>query len=449
MEYYIYPIIGAVAIGVIILIAKLVGSSAKIEKARSQIKHGDYKSAEKILKKMINRDPADSKAYFYLGIAYKQQKMYEWAINQLKKVVALQKFDIELQEPKIREELASLYLLLGRKKEAKQELLLNINENPDDYQSLYKLGEIFLSSNDYKRAIHYLEKAYKNNPIHSGVLELLGISYFEARNYKESKGYLDKVATKDPTNYKAFFYLGRIYEHFHKYKEAIQAYDKAMLSSEYRLQSMLQKGFCLKEMKDFANALHTLEIAEKNIKVNNSLVGLSIRYNLAQIYEEKKDIISAIKQWENIMKAKSDYKDVALKLSYYEDLRGNDKLKDFFTASKDEFTDLCKKIITSINHSISTITFSKGVLCEAEIIETVGEWVSSKRIKKFLRIYRQSEPITDKDIKTLVEKVKTGGFDTGICMTISSFTKLALDIAKENEIKIYDKNKFSQIINKI
>ena len=237
MEYVIYPIVGSLAIIIIIVIVVLMRSGTKIEKAIAYINAEDYKTAMKVLKRIVNSKPDDHIAHYYLGIAYKGSEMWEWALNEFRRVISLQKFDINIKETAIRDNIAEIYLKIGQAKEALKELLLNAKDEQNNHLTFYKLGIIYINLNNHEQAINYLLKANSLNSDHADTINALGTSYYELKRYVDAKNHLELAIKKKPNLFKSHYYLGMIYMQSENYSKAIFEFELAMRENDLRLYS--------------------------------------------------------------------------------------------------------------------------------------------------------------------------------------------------------------------
>ncbi len=60
--------------------------------------------------------------------------------------------------------------------------------------------------------------------------------------------------------------------------------------------------------------------------------------------KKNRKIINAVEQWEAIFEKKPNFKDVAKKLSQYQEIRTDDSMKDFLIANTDRFIEICKSV---------------------------------------------------------------------------------------------------------
>ena len=69
------------------------------------------------------------------------------------------------------------------------------------------------------------------------------------------------------------------------------------------------------------------------------------RYFLALCHEKTRNLDKAIEQWEKIYQKKASFRDVAEKLTQYQEYRTDDHMKDYLTCGKEEFAEICKAVV--------------------------------------------------------------------------------------------------------
>lgn len=121
-----------------------------------QKKHG---AAVGVCTKRIEDNPRDVFAFNLLGWVYTDMKNYQEAEVALKKAVEMQPL-----WPAPHTNLANLYLIQGRKKEAIEKLQAGINANPKDSSAYLALALLYERDKDYPGAMQVYERALKENP---------------------------------------------------------------------------------------------------------------------------------------------------------------------------------------------------------------------------------------------------------------------------------------------
>ena len=136
-----------------------VSAELLTELVQTQIQQKKHGAAISVCTKRIEDNPRDIFAYNLLGWVYTDMKNYQEAEAALKKAIELQPL-----WPAPHTNLANLYLLQGRKKEAADGLQAAISANPKDSSAYLSLALLFERDKDYPNAMQVYERALKENP---------------------------------------------------------------------------------------------------------------------------------------------------------------------------------------------------------------------------------------------------------------------------------------------
>ena len=200
--------------------------------------------------------------------------------------------------------------------------------------------------------------------------------------------------------------------------------------------------------KKYDEAIIELDRALKNCEEENH-IKLNIRYVLAGCYELNRNITDAIVLWEQIYAIDSKFRDVSTKLLNYQELRVDDRMKDFLTATDIDFVDICKSIIHSMNLNVSEQEVLSRDSIEFLCLETDTKWRNVKRRPKLIHISRTSDPIEDDTLKQIHDKMRENNIIRGVVITSSVFTKLSYAFVKERPIELIDKNGLQDILREV
>jgi tetratricopeptide (TPR) repeat protein len=454
--YVIVPLILLLIIGSLIYIFKF-STSKVISEAKRLLEQNKAKEALSLLKNQVNRDPLDPDVHFFLGEAYYKIKNYDWALSEFKKVETFNRTDYKhLNEKKLHERLADLYLRYNKTTEAQKSLLSILEIAPNDYKTLIKIGDIFFKRGLFDNALTYYQKALTAHSNGALALFKCGEVLYHKKDYSQALGYLQGAVKNDSTLIKSNYYLGMIYKSTNNLSKAVAEFEVASQHKDVRVESLFQKALILTSIGERTQAIPTFERALKASKEDpnldsKSLIVLSIRYHLAESYEAEKDILKALDHWEKIDEVNSDYEDVKDKLKLYSDLRVDDKLKDFLTVTKPRFDSICKKIIEFNKQRLIEIPEESNNedFFEAVISESEGKWVKSPTAKKVIQFHRDNDPVSEKLIRNALEKMKRISAAEVIMYSSSGFSNIAKDYSETRSIKLFGRDELSEILNKI
>ncbi len=445
-------VVGIVVAVIIILYLSFIFKTYVFPKKLNQIakmlESGNTKTAIKLLKAFIAKNDRNMLAHWYLGEAYYKEKKYELAIVEYKYVLKIGDFTKQLSEVMVRKRLAHIYRSLNQIDEAQKELILVANLEPDNSNVLFEIGELFYMRNYTDNAVAYFQKALRMNPQHSDSHYYLGIIFYRSGKFDEAQTSLNRAIQYNPKNYKAHLYLGLVSKAMGQFDKATKEFEIAERDPEVRLRALLENGKTFLERGNLTKAIVELERALKFSAEENDIT-IEVRYWLATCYEKNRDLSSAIEQWEIISQHRPSYKDVPEKLVVYSDLRTDDRLKDFLTASMVNFQNLCQKVVDAMGYTVveSTPVKDDGV----DIIATEKElkWRNARRMNVVIKIRRVTSPIGEISIREMHEEMKKVSSTKGIYITTSTFAPSAVEYASTRPIDLVDKSKLVEILKKM
>ena len=232
------------------------------------------------------------------------------------------------------------------------------------------------------------------------------------------------------------------------YKNALKYFEKSLRDKEFKIRSLMERGIIFIYQKKYDEAIIELDRALKNCEEENN-IKMNIRYVLAGCYELNRNITDAIILWEQIYAIDSKFKDVSDKLLNYQELRVDDRMKDFLTATDIDFIDICKSIIHNMKLNISEQEILSRDSIEFLCLESDTKWRNVKMRPKLIHISRTSDPIEESTLKQIHDKMREKNIIRGVVITSSVFTKLANAFVKERPIELIDKNGLQDLLKEV
>ncbi len=454
--FFIIAPIGLIIVTIVIVYINKFSYSKAIEDGKTLLDKNETKEALRVFRNLVNKRPFDPAVHFYLAEAYYQSEDFDWAMTEFKKVESFNRHEYKhFDEKLLHERLADLYLRFGQTTEAQKSLLSILDISPNDYDTHIKIGDIFFKRTLFDNALSYYQKALSIRDYGSEALFKCGEVFYYKKDYNQALGYLKGAVKHQPTLFKANYYIGMIYKSTNNFAKALSEFEKASQNREVRVRALFQKGVCLLKLNEPIQAISTFErglkAAENDENVSSkSPLMLSLRYHLAETYESEKKILAALDQWEKIAEQNPEYEDVPDKLKMYSDLRVDDRLKDFLTATDKEFERICIKIIGHNNQKIMEILEApKEESFQALVSESEGEWIKARTTKKLIQFHRHKEPINDKVLRNSQEKMKKLSASGVMVYSSSGFTPKAMEYSQTRPVKLLDRDSLSEVLKEI
>ncbi|MDC7240088.1 MAG: tetratricopeptide repeat protein, partial [Spirochaetales bacterium] len=428
---------------------KSILAPKKVATLADLVKQNKNPQAIRMAKQILTKEPRNPEAHYLLGKALEQDGKAELALMEFKTVGNINDFRGYCKESDFRPNIARLYDQFNFPEEALKEYLLLIKMEPYNPDYYYAAGQLFEKRNKNTQAAQYYKKTIDMDPRNSDAHFSLGSLLYRGKRYNDAKIILAKALKLRPDNYKAHFFLGRMYKETQNYTSAIQSFEQAQKDSEFKIKALIERGICYIAVNNYDKAATELERAVKLTVEKPDDNTLFARYYLAMCHEKKRNIDQAIEQWEKIYARKQSFKDVAEKLSQFQDLRENDRMKDFLTLSNQDFQVLCQQIMDVMNLSVSDQSMTK---LGSQIIATeksTGQWRNTKKMPRLIHLYRITDNIDQPQVREFNEEIQKLKASRGIMITSSLFTRAAKEFTESRPIELIDKNKLQELLDRV
>ena len=230
----------------------------------------NYSEAKVLLEDFIAKFPKDNlifRAYYLYGKCFFNENKYEEALGIFKKILKDYK-DAEIEEL-VYIDIGNAHLNLSQFDKAKSIWHDFLNKYPNSQYhssvSIY-LGGLYEKEKRYDVAELYYQKVFQGETNDSWVDEAafaLGHLYFSLNDLTQAQSYFQKLSVKDtPLGLKGKLYLAKTLIQQGKSEEALNIYDKLIgLSIPMSTAALVEKGFLLKEMKQYSQAIEVFKTA--------------------------------------------------------------------------------------------------------------------------------------------------------------------------------------------
>lgn len=442
-------VLAAAVFLLLFFVVKSVVSPKKIETLQKLIKQGKISSAIKNAKAIIQKDPQNYLAHYYLGKAYLKDKKSELALMELKYVDQHAVFDANLSELEFRQEIAPLYTKFNQPDEALKQYLLLTKLNPRDAENFYNVARIYEAKGKSDAALGFYDKTIKLNKRHVKAHAAMGLLLFRAKQLQEAKKEIDLAISLSPETFSSYYYLGKILKENKDFPGAVKAFEKAQRDSEFRQKALVECGTCYMAGNSIDNAINCFERAISSVKDSEKQETLYARYFLASCYEKTRKIEKAIEQWELIYAKNHSFRDVAAKLSEYKDLQANDSLKEYLTSSEENFVQICKNAcIAGIKLEPQQITMQKWG-CQILATEAKdADWRSIRKQAFLIKFFRETDPLEDFIVRKTLDEIKSQNCSKAFICSSSGFTRSAVAAAENRPCELVNKESLEKLLDK-
>jgi len=218
-------------------------TNLKLFKVEVYVFENKLKEANQLLDALYVLEPSNEEVYIQKANILSKEDKHEDAIKVLK--IALN-FSEEVSE--IHALIGMEYLLLDDFEKAKQSFMSCLEEQPEDYSSLYNIIYCFDFLNENEEAIAFLNKYLNSNPYCEVAWHQLGKQYFSIKDYKKALSAFDFAIISDDRFIGAYLEKGKVLEKLKRYKEAIENYLLTLELDDPTSFALLRIGCCYEKL---------------------------------------------------------------------------------------------------------------------------------------------------------------------------------------------------------
>ncbi|MBB5218121.1 MULTISPECIES: tetratricopeptide repeat protein [Treponema] len=440
----------AIIITIAVFVVKTFSSPQKVDSLGKLIREGKIQQAQRTAKSVLAKEPRNYVAHYWLGVAYMADNKPELAYIEFKTVDENAIFNGDIPEVEFRKQIGALHQKYNQTEDALRQYLLLTKLDPSNAEHDYNVGKLYESQGKAPMAMGFYQKALTVDKRMGKAHTAMGYLLFRSKQYNEAKKEIETAIKFSPENYSNYYYLGKIFKECKELPAAVKAFEKAQRDPSYRQKALIEKGSCLMIANQVDQAQADFEHAVQLSKNDSSNESLYARYFLAACYEKNRLIDKALEQWNIIFKKNRQFRDVSAKLSQYKDLQTNDGVKEFLTASRADFIELCKKItregLKLECQKIEPTRYGCAVLATEAKSDS---WMNVRQQLTLVEYHRETEPIEEAVVRKTVDMIKAQGHAKGIICSTSQFSAAAVKFAENRPLVLVPKEQFEKVLAKI
>ncbi len=309
------------------------GSTSQPEKMDSNIlglqlaeqlkSEGKYDLALKAIQPILAADKNNITALLTAGTIYQQQKEYEKAESAYKTAL-----EINPEYALTHANFGALFVAQGNFSDAIEhlEIALNLNNNEVVTQrtrlALPKIyiayGNKLLQENNSLKALKYFEKAIAIDPDNSQTQYTIGLIYLSRNNLRKAVGHLEKTVEFQPNNIKAHYALADVHTQLQQYEKASNSYRKVM---ELNLNELFDNDKIEQQLKMIG--VKSWIASNDYDKAARSLLDIiatypgnaEAHYYLAAIYEQYSYLDEALEEYQKVLEINPSHNKVKLNMA--------------------------------------------------------------------------------------------------------------------------------------
>lgn len=207
--------------------------------------------AERMLDELQLLDSTNEEIYIQRANIYSKKDNHEAAVTLLQKALELSDDGVDIHAL-----LGMEYLFMDNFQLAKENFMMCVSFDQEDYSSLYNVIYCFEFMEDYDGAIYYLNDYLEKNPYCEVAWHQLGKQYMSKKMLNEALASFDFAIISDDTFIGAYFEKGKVLEKLGRYNEAIENYETTITIEDPTSHAFLRIGKCHEKLHNDDLAKH-------------------------------------------------------------------------------------------------------------------------------------------------------------------------------------------------
>lgn len=238
--------------------------------------------ADKLLNELYVLDPQNEEIFIQKANIFSKKDDHEQAIEVLKIALTLTDDPLDLYSI-----IGMEYLFLDQFEEAKDYFMKCLEEDIEDYSSLYNIIYCFEFLNQTEEAIEFLNLFLDKNPYCEVAWHQLGIQYYKLKNYKKALAAFDFAIISDDTFVGAYLERGKVLEKIKRFEEAIENYIITLELDDPTSFALLRIGFCYEKLKREDLALqYFYKTVHEDPMLDKGWIAITRYYNRKRNYQK-------------------------------------------------------------------------------------------------------------------------------------------------------------------
>ncbi|WP_339610548.1 tetratricopeptide repeat protein [uncultured Planktosalinus sp.] len=195
--------------------------------------------AEELLNELQVLESFNEEIYIQRANIYSRKDDHKKAINLLEKALEITEDELDVLNL-----IGVEYLFLEDYENAKYYFMKCVEEDPEDYSSLYNVIYCFEVLELHLEAIDYLNIYLNSNPYCEVAWHQVGKQYFLLKKFKKALAAFDFAIISDDTFVGAYLEKGKVLEKLKRYNEAIENYTITLNLEDPTSFALLRIGKC-------------------------------------------------------------------------------------------------------------------------------------------------------------------------------------------------------------
>jgi|GEM_PF-1712600 len=406
------------------------------------------------LRKLTRKNPDNYQAREKLGDFLFENKSYLPAIKEYLIILDRKSNILTEEELKLINKIGEAYLKLGSDEEAKKYFMIAKSKEDINITANLRLAEIEIKQNNYEKADIYYSIIDKVEPDNIEMLKSYAICLFNLKRYKDALTRLAKIIKAEKGDNEVYYYLGYSLYYLNRYDDSIKYFNMLKKEPGYSSESFFIIGKIHKDQNLFIKAVEDFNNALISGNFKNTQILTETHYLLADCYFKSHNLQKAVEHWQKVSDLTPGYKDVNEKLENYSNISSNQLLEMYLVGSVNQFIKICKYFVKYYIDNYSSlkgsIKFNEIKTTQDGLLEVLAEVTNKNFIETIYFVFiRSATTVGDMAMRKLYNTLKEVKADKGICATAGNFSDPAKEFVESRMIKLYERDKLVEILNKI
>ncbi len=216
-------------------------------------------AADELLNKLYKIDTLNEDIFIQKANVLSKKNNHKKAITILKEALHISEENQEIYAL-----IGMEYLFLDNFEKAKKYFSICVNNDAQDYASLYNLMYCYDYLKQHPEAIVFLNTYLDTYPYSETAWHQLGLQYYSIKQYEKALTAFDFAVISDDTFIGAYLEKGKVLEKLHRYNEAIENYTITLQLNDPTPFALLRLGYCYEKLgtNDIAIQYYTKTIKE-------------------------------------------------------------------------------------------------------------------------------------------------------------------------------------------
>lgn len=257
----------------------------KLFKTEIYILEDKLVEADKLLDELYEIEPSNEEIYIQKASVLSKRDEHQKAIHTL--LIALDLTDNDEDDADLYALIGMEYLFLDQFENAREYFIKCLELDNDDYSALYNIIYCFDFLDQNKEAIKFLTQYLDNNPYSEVAWHQLGNQYVSTKDYKKALAAYDFAIISDDNFVGAYLEKGKVLEKLKQYTEAIENYKITLALDEPTSFALLRIGHCYEKMREDELAVqYFYKTVKEDPLLDKGWIAITKYYNKKRNYQK-------------------------------------------------------------------------------------------------------------------------------------------------------------------